>query len=87
VLITTFIISDQDQERQLIRAYLKDKLVKEIKKTSEKYLSFKIQDSRLILYNRLIYVANSVKNAILCQYHEKTLVGHQEINKILKRIS
>ncbi|ERF69956.1 hypothetical protein EPUS_08767 [Endocarpon pusillum Z07020] len=87
VLAATFTISDQDQERQLIRAYQKDRLAREIKKKPENYPAFEIQDSGLILYKGLVYVANSAKDTILRRYHEEMPAGHQGIDKTLERIS
>jgi transposase InsO family protein len=86
-IAATFTISDQDQERRITHAYAKDRLAREIRKTPEKYTSFLRQDSGLILYKGLIYIANQARDAIVRQCHEEMPHGHQGIEKTLERIS
>jgi len=86
-IAATFTISDQDQERQIIKSYIKDRLAQEIKKNPTKYPSFEVQDSGLILYKGLVYVANQSRGTILRRYHEESPHGHQGIEKTLERIS
>jgi hypothetical protein len=58
MITTTFTISNQDQERQISKLYLKDRLAQEVRKNLIKYSSFERQDNRLLLYKELIYVVN-----------------------------
>jgi hypothetical protein len=58
MITTTFTISNQDQERQISKLYLKDRLAQEVRKNLIKYSSFERQDNGLLLYKELIYVVN-----------------------------
>jgi Integrase zinc binding domain len=52
-----------------------------------KYLFFKKQDSRLILYKGLVYIPNQPRDIILKFYHKESPYRHQGIEKTLKHIS
>ena len=71
-LAATFRIKDTEQERRIIRAYAKDQLARNVKKTPDKFTSFEVLDNGIILYKGLIYVPYKLANKIIRIYHEET---------------